>query len=35
MEADKANEKELKRKRRDAFGYGKGEDVSDESDDDG
>lgn len=34
MEIDKAKSKDLKRKNRDAFGYGKGEDVSDESDDD-
>ena len=28
MEIDKAKEKELKRRRQDAFGYGPGEDMS-------
>ena len=31
-ELDRAKERELKRKRQDAFGYGSGEDISDESD---
>lgn len=34
MEADKSKQKEMKRKRRDVFGYGSGEDIS-ESDEEG
>jgi len=33
METDRAKQKDLKRKNRDAFGYGDGEDASDDSDD--
>ena len=35
MDLEKKKEKELKRKRRDVFGYGSGEDISDLSDDEG
>ena len=34
-ELDRARERDLKRKRQDAFGYGSGEDISDESDAEG
>ena len=35
MELDKAKQKELKRKNREAFGYGDGEDMSDDDSDGG
>ena len=35
MDTDKKKQKELKRKHRDVFGYGSGEEISDDSDDEG